>query len=605
MENRRIKTVICVILLLVLFKTTSEAGSSFLNVTMNKEKFRVMEVPILMNGKIIKSESPSFLYVDRTLVPARLIAENYGAKVGWDMPTETAIINHGGNKIELKINSNKAKINGKEHILDNSSTPRLVDFGSGEAKTMVPLTFLADVLGYTTDWDDSQKAAYLVKKDNGGNTEVAENTSNYNKVSSIAVEGNNIIVNGSKKVKYNTLKFTNPNRLVVDLMDSELVGTDYLEKTVSMGNIKGVRASQFVPDQNYKPTDKIVRVVIDIVDNSNPNGAKVVESGNQILISSQYTGDTTKPTIDNNGGEDNNQVVSNSSVVYNNTANTINIKAENSTRFNVNYNKADTTLTVTAPSSDLMLSAGKTDVLNELLIDYDVKMAGNQTQIDFHFRRDVKHNVTSGYNTDNLVIKMDKASLITKDQRIIVIDPGHGGGDPGSSSASGIKEKDIALAVSLKLKDKLENAGYGKVLMTRDNDKTLVLKDRPEFANQNYADVLVSVHANSAGSKSSGVTGIEVLYTPNSKNYAKSTQQTELAKMVLDELIKETKANNRGIKQRPNLVVIRDSKMSSILVELGFLSNPGEANLLNNDAYQERLANAIFRGMEKYLNTYN
>lgn len=602
MQSRRFKIIIFTLVLLTLLSSISYGASSFLNIKIDGRKMQVREVPILMNGKILKSDSPSFLYVDRTLVSARLISENYGAKVAWDHPTSTAIINHNGNKIELKINSSLAKVNGKPIELDKYSTPKLVDFGSGDAKTMVPLTFLAEVLGYETDWNETEKAAYLKKKTNeevekpGEKDEVPDREVEKpeekpivgkNSIKGLEATSRNnkdaIIIRGTSQVKRSVLNLNNPKRLVIDFMDSELIGTDYLEKTFNIEGIKKVRVSQFSPDKNYKPNDRIVRAVVDLEEYINQADIQLVnEAGNIVLI--------PKVNVKNN-------------LTYNREANIIKLKANKFTNFDINYDKNDFILSISGPSSDLDLPMGKLEILSPILIDYEITDLGSRTEVKAHFTRDINYNILKGPNSNELEIKISKNGVIEKSDRLIVLDPGHGGADPGTSSASGIREKDVALKISLKLRDKLLNAGYGQVLMTRNTDKTLVLRDRPKFANENYADVFVSIHANSAGNKS--VKGIEVLYAPNSNNYAKGAQQTKLAQLVQDELIKATGTSNRGIKKRTDLVVTRETNMSAILVETGFLSNASEANSLNSDSYQELVAEAIFKGLESYFSIYN
>ena len=182
--------------------------------------------------------------------------------------------------------------------------------------------------------------------------------------------------------------------------------------------------------------------------------------------------------------------------------------------------------------------------------------------------------------------------------KTIVIDPGHGGSDSGAVSAGGVKEKDVNFKISMKTADLLKAKGYN-VLMTRDTDATLTLNQRPDLANKNGADIFVSIHANAAGSTSAS--GIEVLYAPGSSGSDKEEGQLLLTKYILDELLKETGAKNRGIIKRPNLVVIRKSEMPAVLIEVGFLSNAEEVKLINDNDYQDRLAKAIVRGIDKYF----
>lgn len=184
-------------------------------------------------------------------------------------------------------------------------------------------------------------------------------------------------------------------------------------------------------------------------------------------------------------------------------------------------------------------------------------------------------------------------------ERLIVIDPGHGGGDPGAIPNE-VREKDITLSISHRLNEKLMAKGYN-TFMTREGDYSVDLYDRPKIANEKNADIFVSIHCNSC--KGSTVSGFETLYCPiESKKVAAYGDNYSLAKMVQDELIKELNAVNRGVKKRPNLVVLNRTEMPAILVENGFLSNPEDEKLLLDNDYQDRIAEAISRGIERYFN---
>lgn len=173
--------------------------------------------------------------------------------------------------------------------------------------------------------------------------------------------------------------------------------------------------------------------------------------------------------------------------------------------------------------------------------------------------------------------------------KLIVIDPGHGGKDPGTVGSKGTEEA-VVLQTSLKLKNELERMGY-TVYMTRTTNEYVNLYDRPAIANSMNATVFVSVHAN--GFKSSAVKGIEVYYG--------DAEDKKLADLMQKELIAATGAVNRGAKAQPKYVVIKESKMPTVLAELGFMSNPEEERNLMSDAYQEKLAKAMAQAILKYL----
>lgn len=166
--------------------------------------------------------------------------------------------------------------------------------------------------------------------------------------------------------------------------------------------------------------------------------------------------------------------------------------------------------------------------------------------------------------------------------------------DPGSDS-HGILEKDINLEIALKLQEVLHENGYS-VLMTREDDNSLSLRERSDFANEKEADLFISLHQNCYAQDAS-VHGIEVYY-----NSDKTTNDQQLAQMIQESLINETGAKNRGIHSDNGLVVTRETIMPAVLVETAFISNDDELDLIMSDDYQNKVVNGIAAGIENFLN---
>lgn len=231
---------------------------------------------------------------------------------------------------------------------------------------------------------------------------------------------------------------------------------------------------------------------------------------------------------------------------------------------------------------------------------------------------------------------------VDRSVQVIVLDPGHGGKDPGAVGRKlKAREKDINLAVALMLKPLLEKELGVRVLMTRSDDRFVSLGDRTKFANENKADLFVSIHTNA--SKSSSSRGTETYYLATAMTsdaravealenqvvelyeggasarskyddldfILSDLSQTEhlessneLASSIQQNLIAGTKSYDRGVKQA-NFYVLRGAFMPSILIELGFISNPDEERLLANDEYQQRLARTIFEGIKRFKFRYD
>ena len=191
--------------------------------------------------------------------------------------------------------------------------------------------------------------------------------------------------------------------------------------------------------------------------------------------------------------------------------------------------------------------------------------------------------------------------------KVIYLDAGHGGYDPGASYF-GISEKSLTLAIQSRVKAKLEAEGY-QVMTTRTSDTYVDLTDRSRAANASESDIFVSIHNNASGS--SAAQGIETYYYQpyaeypsriNATYHANPTRLSmsdTLANAIQSSLINATGAQNQGVK-RQTFAVLRETTAPAVLLELGFLSNPQEAARLSTSAYQETLANAIVAGIKSY-----
>lgn len=234
------------------------------------------------------------------------------------------------------------------------------------------------------------------------------------------------------------------------------------------------------------------------------------------------------------------------------------------------------------------------------------------------------------------------ANVINNEKpRVIVIDPGHGGRDPGALGSMS-REKDITLAIALKTGEYIQqNMKNVKVIYTRKDDSYVELYDRPKIANKANADLFISIHANSADSKK--VVGAETYVMGHAKDQAnlevamnensvmlleddystkyegfdpKSSesyimfsltqkvfqeQSTDLATKIQQQFRERVNRNDRDVKQA-GFWVLYHTKMPSVLVETGFITSPEEEKYLNSKEGQDYLASSIFRACKDYFN---
>ncbi len=179
--------------------------------------------------------------------------------------------------------------------------------------------------------------------------------------------------------------------------------------------------------------------------------------------------------------------------------------------------------------------------------------------------------------------------------RTVVVDPGHGGYDPGAVGVTGLQEKVVAMQTANKVANYLRAQG-AEVIMTRSGDYFVSLARRVQISNNNGADIFVSIHANSH--PSSYISGTETYYYAYGSNASSSRY---LAGLVQNELVNDSGLRNIGVKHG-NFHVIRNTWMPSILVELGFLSNWHDESLLKQDSHLDGQAQAITRGI---INCFN
>lgn len=197
---------------------------------------------------------------------------------------------------------------------------------------------------------------------------------------------------------------------------------------------------------------------------------------------------------------------------------------------------------------------------------------------------------------------------INGEKKTVVVDPGHGGMDPGKIGINDVEEKEINLEISLMLRDKLEKQGI-QVVMTRETDQGLYDEDssnkkvqdlqrRVELIHEEQPVCVVSIHQNSYPDAS--VKGAQVFY------YEDSTEGKKLAEELQNALIAQVDPeNHRQAKGNTTYYLLERTDVPLVICECGFLSNPEEAELLTDQAYQETLTDAIVSGILEYLGKDN
>jgi len=252
----------------------------------------------------------------------------------------------------------------------------------------------------------------------------------------------------------------------------------------------------------------------------------------------------------------------------------------------------------------------------------------NEIMVSIKTKKDLSKEITTNLEKQKKKWRIDR----------IIIDPGHGGKDPGAIGKYGTKEKDVVLAIAHYLKDMLEEELGIEVLMTREDDRFLELDQRTEFANRNQAKLFISIHANSNRNRrvhgvstyflgpenteeAREVANLEnsVIKLENESRYADLAQENyilsaiaqnvynresqDLADIVQREIARECGLKDLGVRQA-GFYVLWGASMPNILVETAFISNPKEERLLRSRSFQKKQARAIFRSIKKFKERY-
>ena len=192
------------------------------------------------------------------------------------------------------------------------------------------------------------------------------------------------------------------------------------------------------------------------------------------------------------------------------------------------------------------------------------------------------------------VFQRDIPPVLPSDRPRIIIDPGHGGHDPGTIGIGGIQEKDIILPISLDVAEILRKQDI-EVILTRDSDNFISLQGRTDMANDVDADLFVSIHANAINLSRPDVNGLETYYYKSGRR---------LAEVIHWSILNGVKIDNRNIR-RARFYVLRHSTMPAVLVEVGFLTGAVDSSNLKDSNYRRQMAEAIARGIVEYIKQNN
>lgn len=596
--RRYIVSIICMVLAILSVTSSNAASSLKLKYDGKTITYQKSIVKFTVNGTEVSLGNAKGLIIDNTAMGyyKAIFERDLGADCVWDSSKKTLTVSKFNNTIELTLGSKTAYVNGKKKTLDTA--PRKVSYvNAGITRLMVPVRFVAENLGYTYAWTNSN-ATGAIKSDwieyekdgeiyryTGSKVKSSYNGKNisYGNMPGMIVSGS-AMINGKKvfattmglSYSYNSTKNTltlkNDSTKVVFTMDSNKVLVNGVEDKV---NVAPFRLKNCVNNSTY------------------------------IMIPARYTAEafgyeynwnssTVTSEIYQKGNVDNLTSASGASVCFTLPKAISSSAVKNADKY---WNKKFT-VTINGDYTEY-LKEHPISIRDKVVTKYAVTLnSSGNTQITFTTSKLQGYKV----NVEDNVVWINVGNPKDIYQNIVVLDCGHGGYDSGALGGS-VKEKDLNYTILYTYAKSYFNkeSSNVKAYWTRRDDTFVSLNDRAAYAKSIGADLFISLHMNSAASTAKGT---EVYYSASNNSTLKNGLNSKtMASMLLKEVVSVMGTTNRGVKTA-QYVVIHKNTVPAVLIELGFISNSSDRSKLTNANYQKKVAKKIYETTEEIFKKY-
>ncbi|MFJ9500009.1 N-acetylmuramoyl-L-alanine amidase [Brevibacillus centrosporus] len=538
-------------------------------------------VNLMIGGQAVSPEVPPEIKNGRTLVPVRVIAEGLGADVDWDAAARKATITRGSQKLTLTLDSKTAQVNGKQVKLDTAPV-------ISKQRMLLPLRFVGESLGVTVGWDNSTRTVIANETPqveiNGNKPEQA--ISLYQMDGTLYASAQAV----ADQLGLKGFQWERPERgKTVD--DQLVLPVEQLEKELGGSFTWNENKNSLEIKRQNQMTEVSLDGDLVRIGTSKPIRAQsfVLEGPNRIVLDLPQT--TLDDDLQDLSRQSDDGVVTVGKVEDRDTAASVDEDADADEDQDEDQDEA---LDEDSEQFTESEQAAASDEPEEKPLIASVRysqysQSPDTVRVVIELNQKSQYNVT--YTDDGLEVK-----LTAKPQKtgfLIVVDAGHGGKDPGSLGTYGNHEKDYTLSVSNKVVELLKQYKEFQVVPVRTTDVFYELSERVAIANEQNADLFLSIHANAFPKPTAG--GTETFYyNANSKTFAQ---------VVHKHLQGATGFTDRGYKAS-GYYVIKNTKMPAVLTETGFLSNPTENAKLTNPAFQDKIAQALVAAIREYYLSY-
>lgn len=523
------------------------------------------EIGLKVNGATVKNLPMHPVIIgDYTMVPAREVFEQMGCGVVWHDDICSVEIIDSGVSVFVKIGDRNVIIGGnKVPIEEPQPLPMLIGKSPAELKTMVPVRFIAEKLGFIVEWDNASRTVLISKEEVPVEPDDEESKDENDKLTFERVTGESdskydyIYIPTTNGVSPKIARYTSPDRIAIDFPERKF-------SSLTGGlNIYG----NCVDTVRFANHDEFARVVLDVTTET------------QIMILSDENGIVIRA-----------EESPNEKIMYDAFSKRV--------YFDKNYvgNVKKTTNGCSVTFSNLKLEDQIIKIDDGSVYEITISNSNSGCTVTVDGSNKLSYTAEKGfYRTDFGVVDDDDDD--TGDKPIVIIDAGHGGEDPGAIGYENgkivAKESHINLNIALLVGEKLENNGV-EVIYTRDEDKYITLKDRSDITNNSDCDLFVSIHCNSI--ENPEIHGTQVYYHPTSET------GSLLADNIYKNMLNMTPLEPMGKQNGAHLYVIRTTVAPAVLVETAFISNENDRDFLLNESNHETMAEAICQGIIKTLN---
>jgi N-acetylmuramoyl-L-alanine amidase len=528
---------------------------------------------IIVNGVQILLAAPAVVDNGQVLAPIQGLFEPMGALAAfYETDKSIVVTNRVRTTVRMKLGDASLQVNGQSRPLPVA--PALV---SGHV--FIPAQPVFQALGAWAKWEEDERTLYVSSQIVGLSTQLVGG----------ALQ---VKVDATGPVQAETRVLSQPDRLVVDFLQAAL---RVQERTIAVNDagVVRIRAAQFQIKPYVSRLVFDLREPVDVRVNASPTTYLVTIEVRPRAASAATAPPSPDPAPRQGGPEPAAGAVKILGVAFQGIGDAarLTIDATGPVEYKIREFVFPDRLAIDLENAifvpvkqDLAIEHPSVVVVRAAQFTADPAV----TRVVITLKRKLNYVISQAGGP----LIVDLNTSVAGRGHVVAIDPGHGGRDPGAIGPSGLREADVVLDISLRVRELLTRDGVRTVIL-RESDVTVELPDRPRIAREAGATIFVSIHANAHGRAT--VNG--------SETYFLTPQSLALAQMIQDELGVVLGIPSRGIKTA-NFLVLRDSGVPSVLVESAFISNGDDEARLRDGAFRQRIAAAIHKGIMRFLAIY-